>query len=846
MYLYEEINGARKYGGLKSLPEYVAKNLNPSFELRPYQREAFENFITHFESDTCPRPTQVLFHMATGSGKTLIMAGLIIYLYKRGYRNFLFFVNLTNILDKTRDNFLNRDSAKYLFADEIILDGEKIRVNVVENFQQADADAINICFTTTQGLHTTINFAKEGGMTFDDFTERKTVLISDEAHHLNVSTKKLSAAEKENRNTWEQTVKHIFKRNAENILLEFTATCDLDNLQIRREYEDKIVFDYPLVKFYQDRYSKEIYTLRSDSEDRWLRALVLSQYRLKIFQDNRLSIKPVILFKSAKIEDSKAFMKKFIDDVKNLRGEKLRILSEQNENEIIRRAFEYFAYKGISFEALAAELQDDFSAEHCISANDETDAAKNQILLNTLEDKNNPYRAVFEVKKLDEGWDVLNLFDIVRLYETRQSGGKKISPATISEAQLIGRGARYCPFKIDDEQPKFQRKFDADAANDLRICETLYYHCQNDRRYIAELHNALREIGLEADKEVIRREYKLKESFKRDELYQSGLIFLNRREEINQNLRGLESEIKNRPYDFVRVIGKSDRDKIMTDGGGEVKLKPTLTTIKKIAEKNFAVVHKALRKFPIYKFDRLKSRFPNLKSTREFIFDENFLGDVQILIKSNETEPSVEILHAAVFKVLSQIAEELSKPVKTHRGTTDFREQKIRETFHDKVVNYSEVREGGIGESQKDIDLAEEDWFAYNDNFGTSEEKNFVAYFSGCVEKLKKIYDKVYLVRNERELAIYSFDDGARFEPDFVLFLQRKDGVEQFQIFIEPKGDHLIEHDAWKEKFLSQLREQAVPVKIFADDTDYKIWGLPFYNRNDVKNFDSAFEALID
>ena len=125
MYLYEEINGARKYGGLKSLPEYVAANLNPSFELRPYQREAFENFITHFESDTCPRPTQVLFHMATGSGKTLIMAGLIIYLYKRGYRNFLFFVNLTNILDKTRDNFLNRDSTKYLFADEIILDGER-------------------------------------------------------------------------------------------------------------------------------------------------------------------------------------------------------------------------------------------------------------------------------------------------------------------------------------------------------------------------------------------------------------------------------------------------------------------------------------------------------------------------------------------------------------------------------------------------------------------------------------------------------------------------------------------------------------------------------------------------
>ena len=39
---------------------------------------------------------------------------------------------------------------------------------------------------------------------------------------------------------------------------------------------------------------------------------------------------------------------------------------------------------------------------------------------------------------LNEGWDVLNLFDIVRLYETRQSGRGKIAPYTIKEAQLIG------------------------------------------------------------------------------------------------------------------------------------------------------------------------------------------------------------------------------------------------------------------------------------------------------------------------------------------------------------------------------------------------------------------------
>lgn len=483
MYLYQKLEGAREFGGLKPLPEYIAANLNPHFELRPYQREAFENFITHFESDNCPKPTQVLFHMATGSGKTLIMAGLILYLYKRGYRNFLFFVNLTNILEKTRENFIKAQSSKYLFAEQIILDGRRIRINVTENFQRADGDAINICFSTTQGLHTSMFFPKENAMTFDDFRERKVVLISDEAHHLNVATRNISATEEENRRTWEETVKHILRQNPANVLLEFTATCDLENDRIRAEYKDKIVYDYALKKFYDDRYSKEIITFRTAAQDdRILIALVLSQYRLKLFADNRLSVKPVVLFKSATIKESAAFQKKFNGMIKNLRGSELQELSERNRDEIVRKAFDYFEGKGITYNMLADELREGFSEERCISANNDNDATKNQVVLNLLESPSNIYRAVFEVKKLDEGWDVLNLFDIVRLYETRQSYKQ-----TVAEAQLIGRGARYFPFQLIAEQPKYQRKFDGDLTNDLRICETLYYHCQNDRQYIVEL-----------------------------------------------------------------------------------------------------------------------------------------------------------------------------------------------------------------------------------------------------------------------------------------------------------------------------------------------------------------------
>ncbi len=862
-FLYEKIDALREYGSSAVLPSYIPENLNPSFELRPYQKQAFENFITHFENSNRPKPTQVIFHMATGSGKTLIMAGLMLYLYKQGYRNFLFFVNLSNIVEKTRENFRNPTSTKYLFADEIVLDGERIRINQVDNFQYADKNAINICFATTQGLHMDMWMAKENGMSFDDFDEQKVVLISDEAHHLNVDTKKkMSADEESSYHSWEQTVKNIFSRNADNILLEFTATCDLANPAIRAAYENKIIFDYALAKFYGDKYSKDIITLRSDLTimERALQALVLSQYRLKVFQDHRLSIKPVVLFKAAKIADSKDFMADFIVAVRNLTGAQLRNLSNAANNEVMHRAFTYFSNNGISFDTLAAELRDDFSEEHCVSVNDDKDATQKQILLNSLEDANNPYRAIFEVKKLDEGWDVLNLFDIVRLYETRQSGSKKLSPATIAEAQLIGRGARYCPFHLDDEQPKFQRKYDEDVTCELRVCETLYYHCQNDHRYVIELRNALREIGLDTDK-IVQREYILKEGFKADDLYTNGFIFLNDRVvKDRKDVRGLMPTVRDDIYRFQTTTGASGIDAVMADDTGvndaHIELKTAHLTIKEIAAINYAVVNKALMKFPIYKFNTLRSYFPNVISTRQFITEDEYLGSVRIDIQSKDEQPTMETLYAAVSYVLGKIAGSISGIEETYRGTKEFRARNIRDVFHNKTVNYTDPHDGGVGISQNDpsvksnwkIDLSAEDWFAYTDNFGTSEEKAFVAYFRGYVDDLKKIYSRIYLVRNEREFHIYSFEDGERFEPDYVLFLQKEkvDGYEQLQIFIEPKGTQLLKKDSWKEKFLLQLQNEAVPVTVFVDDNDYKIWGFHFFNQDyRIKEFDSEFAALI-
>lgn len=866
-FLHEKIEGLREMGLTSEMPSYIPNNLNREFELRPYQIKAFENFITYFESPKCPRPMQVLFHMATGSGKTLIMAGLMLYFYRKGYRNFLFFVNLSTIVKKTEDNFLNATSSKYLFADEIVLDGERIAVKKVDNFQGADPEAINICFSTTQGLHTDMWYTRENGISFDDFDDTKTVLISDEAHHLNVSTKKLSKEEEDSKHSWEQTVKSIFDRNNQNVLLEFTATCDLANTLIRSEYENKIIFDYPLHKFRADLYSKEIKTLRSDMDvlDRAIQAIVLSQYRLKVFQDNHISVKPVVLFKAAKIADSKEFMKLFIETVRGLTGDTLRRISSLIDNPTMNQVYKYFDSMRITFDMLAQELKEDFSEEHCVSVNDDKEADTKQLLLNSLEDSTNPYRAIFEVKKLDEGWDVLNLFDIVRLYETRQGGKKTVSPATVSEAQLIGRGARYCPFKINDEQPKFQRKYDGDIDNELRICEELYYHCQNDSRYVYELHQALREIGIDPDKTVTRR-YVLKDDFKKDDLYKTGIMFVNDRVvKSRSDVIGLLPSVRTKIYSVSIATGLSGEDVILDDEQSQPtnnsSTKVYSTTIAKIAELNYAIVNKALAKHPVYKFNSLKSRFPNLKSTREFITSSNYLGDVKIEIRSKYEVPPVSVLNSAVTSVITKLSSYISLIDEEYEGTKEFHAVRVHEVFKDKTVNYTEVVDGGLGVSQNDrtvpddirFNLSEKDWFAFTDNFGTSEEKAFVAFFRDHVDELKSVYNKIYLLRNERQMHIYSFDGGERFEPDYVLFLQKdkEDGYEQIQVFIEPKGTHLLKNDKWKEDFLLQLKEDAVAVKTYVDDNRYHIWGLHFFNRDQrysefINDFESVTKQMRD
>ena len=105
-----------------------------------YQCTALERWLFYIDKyDGRPKAPHLLFHMATGSGKTVLMAALILDLYRRGYRNFLFFVNSA---DHRKENFLNPASAKHLFAPTI-RDDKPVDIRV-DTFDAVSGDAINI------------------------------------------------------------------------------------------------------------------------------------------------------------------------------------------------------------------------------------------------------------------------------------------------------------------------------------------------------------------------------------------------------------------------------------------------------------------------------------------------------------------------------------------------------------------------------------------------------------------------------------------------------------------------------------------------------------------------------
>lgn len=510
-----------------------------------------------------------------------------------------------------------------------------------------------------------------------------------------------------------------------------------------------------------------------------------------------------------------------------------------------------------------------------------TISIEKQQYLNSLESKDNEFRAVFAVDMLNEGWDVLNLFDIVRLYDTRDARGGTVGKTTNSEAQLIGRGARYLPFTDKPDSivastsgvamacdvdgtygaPKplneyaTKRKFDNQLDNPLRHLETLSYHSQSNPRYIQELNSALAATGIIESKSV-EVEEKLKDSFKKSRLYTEGYVFANEQEVylINEELTSIGKNILDKEYCVRISSGEMTTSLVFSKATASETI--SLRKIScRLGDFGKHILRAAINKFDRLTFASLHEIFPNLTSIKQFIESGDYLANIRVTIYGREgdiKDLSQEEKLFTTVEVLSQIEPMLAKGGVSTRGSKHFTPKQVKDVFHDhryKVVVGKAGKEDGV--SMKDttnsflrLNLMTCSWYGYEDNFGTEEEKYLIKYIESIIDKLKEKYCEVYLLRNYKDLKIYSFNDGRATEPDFVLFLRKKgEGCryDNIQIFIEPKGEHLRRTDEWKMLFPMRIHDEAI-LNFQTTNDRFEIWGMPFYTRNVEYEFAEAMK----
>lgn len=916
MFLYEKLQSEiwKKTIQKIEIPEDISNNLK--YEFFDWQKQSIQNFIAYsdseYEFEKDETFSHLLFNMATWTWKTMIMASLILYYYRLGYRSFIFFVNQNNIVDKTENNFCDKHHNKYLFTQNINIDWKNVNIRKVETFSN-DSDDIEIKFTSIHKLHNDIYKVKENCVYLDDLLGRDIVMLADEAHHLNSDTKKkkndnqdyLVEFEEFNDKTsqdkieksWENTViNKILKRNwktdrvNKNVLLEFTATLPKGE-EVEKKYVDKIIYKFDLKEFLRAWYTKEINLVSSSFEkkERILQVLVLNWYRHKISLKYKISnFKGVVLFRSNKIENSKEDFEYFCEIINNLKEkdfdflknlwDEIRVWKEVYEKwgSRIKDMIDFINENNISWDEIIDFIKYNFKKDNCIITNSkdwtkkkEKTTEEQEKLLNSLEDKNNHITAIFTVFRLTEWWDVLNLFDIVKLYDTRSnvidewSIGKKVKvgPQTVSEVQLIGRWVRYFPFIFEWKQ-RNKRKFDNDLNHELRILEELFYHSNNDSLYINELKTELKNQELiETNKKI--KSFKLKESFKSDnsDFLNSFKILKNEQIENPNKRKSNLDEIKE-TFDFKYQISdvsyieqevnlNNDDEKDLTRW--EIK-RDELRTLDDIYFRDFDkhiilkwINEKSKKDNSVFKFEKLKEEL-RIDSIDDIIKDE-FLWSFKTTIILSKDRSFEDITNKEKLQIVIKFLDNLEirlKEIYNPYLWTDFNFVSFKEVFD--VVKEKSINENEFT-SVLENDLLQKEWYILDWFNGTTEEVNLVTFLNQTMWNLEEKYEKVFLLRNEEVYKIYDFKSWVGFQPDFLLFLKENDNNLYYQIFIEPKGWHLIEKESEvvKNNFLKEITKKYWENNVLINENiHYKLVGLPLYNHEPLhrKEFDDEFSKF--
>jgi len=395
------------------------------------------------------------FEMATGSGKTLLMGALILYLWKHhGQKNFLIIVPSTEIYEKTIHNF-DSNHIKRVFSNYLV---EKYNLVTGDNFTDRSSNydpdaAFSIYVFTVQKFFERASGEqvlkvdkpweespwKRGGDTisFREFLkERGLVVLTDEAHHY----QNYRVSQEGNKSSGD-----VIADFGPQIVLEFTATAVTDDPSSSKRNQ-KIIYDYPINRFLDDGYGKKVRafgytggvgvsedaTVSEEDKRKFLVAFLIHMVKKKALAlaDEESKPKPILLVRAREIEHAD----NLLPEIEKICLEDSLIEEVYSE---ITGGRKYDITELVRANVTLDEFKKDIKA---IPGKAFVYHSKNASNLDIREKidtiETNDQEILIQIKKLEEGWDLLNPYTILILSNNTGTSVKRYV------RQLIGRGVR--------------------------------------------------------------------------------------------------------------------------------------------------------------------------------------------------------------------------------------------------------------------------------------------------------------------------------------------------------------------------------------------------------------------
>ncbi|WP_232815500.1 hypothetical protein [Lactobacillus crispatus] len=255
---------------------------------------------------------------------------------------------------------------------------------------------------------------------------------------------------------------------------------------------------------------------------------------------------------------------------------------------------------------------------------------------------------------------------------------------------------------------------------------------------------------------------------------------------------------------------------------------------------DYRLIERALARNKFYRFSTMKKYLPMVKSIREFITSDDWLGNLKVQAKVpneyNQILSPFEKLHI-LDNALKIIQKNIVKNYQKERGTNQFIPIAVKDVvkYYQKVI--PKLSNKTISEVIKPKPMSKANWFPYDWAIADQLETSLINRIESWLDELKQTHKNIYLIRNEETISTWSLHEFENNEvkhyegymPDFILVLD--DGDIMYQVYMEPKGDQLLERDEWKQELLESIRPENI--EIIGETKDVRLYGVKFYTTGD-------------